>query len=598
MEKKDPVIGIEFGYKNSRIAICAGKYSFGLLTINNGKTYVTSDLEINESEVFSIPRNVINLRNSRIKQIQKLINNKNTNSEVYDILCKNEKNKYIKLKKSGKEYSIEYIVEKYFQIFFNLMENNKEFQQSQTVAITIPAYFNLEERNLILNAVRKTKMFKNIILLTEAEAALIYKIQEYEEEKIYLIIIINDDLVETTKIKIGNNNSRIIQKADYFNIKINENKKIGFTNNNQNDLNFEDYEEILKEYNIPSINEIIVVEEQEKKYHETIKKLFSQNVIVLNEQKEISYGAAKYAYNYDFKILNLSIGFDFSGTMKFIVKKGQPIPCEKKNQFTFNSCAFKNKKIKFYQGENKYSENNKFLIEFPIDFKESEIKTVNIILNITKSNKLKVKIDGQIQNCNLELEEITKIDEFDKKDEIINNLLNDIEEYQEYHEKQKQEIEKQKQEIENQKQEIKMQKKDISELKNKVLELNNKVKAMGIKEKQKDNEINELQNTQSTLFAKFQELKNEIKEMKKKKNQENSENYVSILPIELKDNKPVKNEASKIRTSNNYLLSSTQRADFHGSRNNKTKSFSNHNKNIQKESTDVSCSDNSRCVLY
>ena len=86
--------------------------------------------------------------------------------------------------------------------------------------------------------------------------------------------------------------------------------------------------------------------------------------------------------------------------------------------------------------------------------------------------------------------------------------------------------------------------------------------------------------------------------MKKKKNQENSENYVSILPIELKDNKPVKNEASKIRTSNNYLLYSTQRADFHGSRNNKTKSFSNHNKNIQKESTDVSCSDNSRCVLY
>ena len=145
------------------------------------------------------------------------------------------------------------------------MKNDQDFKNSQTVAITIPAYFNLEERNLVLNAVRKTKMFKNIILLTEAEAALIY--QKYEENKIYLIIIINDDLVETTKIKIGNNNSRIIQKADYFNIKINENKKIGFTNNNQNDLNFEDYEEILKEYNIPSINEIIVVEEPEKKYY-------------------------------------------------------------------------------------------------------------------------------------------------------------------------------------------------------------------------------------------------------------------------------------------------------------------------------------------
>ena len=39
------------------------------------------------------------------------------------------------------------------------------------------------------------------------------------KKKIYLIIIINDDLVETTKIKIGNNKSRIIQKADYFNKK-------------------------------------------------------------------------------------------------------------------------------------------------------------------------------------------------------------------------------------------------------------------------------------------------------------------------------------------------------------------------------------------
>ena len=95
------------------------------------------------------------------------------------------------------------------------MKNDQDFKNSQTVAITIPAYFNLEERNLILNAVRKTKMF--IILLTEAEAALIY--QKYEEKKIYLIIIINDDLVETTKIKIGNNKSRIIQKADYFNKK-------------------------------------------------------------------------------------------------------------------------------------------------------------------------------------------------------------------------------------------------------------------------------------------------------------------------------------------------------------------------------------------
>ena len=234
------------------------------------------------------------------------------------------------------------------------MKNDQDFKNSQTVAITIPAYFNLEERNLVLNAVRKTKMFKNIILLTEAEAALIY--QKYEEKKIYLIIIINDDLVETTKIKIGNNKSRIIQKADYFNKK----KNISF-NNNQN------IEKILKEYNIPSINEIIVVEAPKKEYHKEIKNYLSEKkitakVTTLQNQKEICIGAAKYAYNYDFKILNLSIGFDIKGRMTFIVKKGESIPCEKINQFEFNSNAFTDKKIKFYQGDNNFSKNNKLLI--------------------------------------------------------------------------------------------------------------------------------------------------------------------------------------------------------------------------------------------
>ncbi len=425
MEKK--VIGIEFGYKYSRIASYKENYSPRLLDIN-GKNDVTTDLEINEKEVFSIPRNISGtvILVPRIKEIRTIIKgNEKSKSEFYDIFY-NIKKKYIKLKKSGKDYTIEFIVDKFFQNFFQLMENNQEFQESQTVAITIPAYFNLEERNIVLNAVRKTKKFKNIILLTEAEAALIYQEYEKNNEKnpIYLIIIINDDLVETTKIKIGDNKSRIIQKAHYFNIKINENKKIGFKNNNQKDLNFQDYQEILKEYNISSINKIIVVEEPEKKYHEIIEKIFSQKVIVLDNKIAFAYGAAKYGYNYDFKKLNLSIGFDYLGIMKFIVNKGESIPCEKKNQFEFNSNEFKDKKIKFYQGDNKFSENNKLLIVFPIDFKKSNKKIFNIILNVTESHELKVKIDQQEKKCNLELDEITRID---KKAQIINNLVNDIE---------------------------------------------------------------------------------------------------------------------------------------------------------------------------
>ena len=65
------------------------------------------------------------------------------------------------------------------------------------------------------------------------------------------------------------------------------------------------------------------------------------------------------------------------------------------------------------------SKNNKLLIEFPINFEESEIKKFNIILNITESHELKVKIEEHEKKCNLELDEITEIDE---KDEIINNL--------------------------------------------------------------------------------------------------------------------------------------------------------------------------------
>ena len=223
MEKKVPAIGIEFGYKYSRIAVYNGNNSFRLLDIN-GNNDVINDLEINEkeNEVFSIPRNISDTVNTvpRIKGIRTIINDENNNSEFYDIFYKNEKKK-IKLQQSGKDFFIEFIVDKFFLNFFNLMKNAQDFKNSQTVAITIPAYFNLEERNLILNAVRKTKMFKNIILLTEAEAALIYQEYEKNNEKnpIYLIIIINDDLVETTKIKIGNNKSRIIQKADYFNKK-------------------------------------------------------------------------------------------------------------------------------------------------------------------------------------------------------------------------------------------------------------------------------------------------------------------------------------------------------------------------------------------
>ncbi len=193
--------------------------------------------------------------------------------------------------------------------------------------------------------------------------------------------------------------------------------------------------------------------------------------------------------------------------MTFIVMKGQSIPCEKKNQFEFNSNEFKDKKIKFYQGENNFSKNNKLLIELPLDFKKSKKKTFNIIVNVTESHELKVKIDEQEQKYNLELDEITEIDE---KVEIINNLENDIEKKnQEIENKNKEienqrkeiekknkEIENQRKEIENKNKEIEDQRKEISELNKKVDELNKELRAMRIsndKNNQKQqNDIREL----------------------------------------------------------------------------------------------------------
>ena len=194
--------------------------------------------------------------------------------------------------------------------------------------------------------------------------------------------------------------------------------------------------------------------------------------------------------------------------MTFIVKKGESIPCEKINQFEFNSNAFTDKKIKFYQGDNNFSKNNKLLIELTLDFKKSKKKTFNIILNITESHELKVKIDEQEQKYNLELDEITEIDE---KDEIINNLENVIENKN----KEIKEIENQKKEIENQKKEIENQKKEIEKQRT---EIENKNKNKKI-EKQRT-EIEKqiiIENLRKRLENKNKEIENLRQEIENKK---------------------------------------------------------------------------------
>ena len=196
--------------------------------------------------------------------------------------------------------------------------------------------------------------------------------------------------------------------------------------------------------------------------------------------------------------------------MTFIVKKGESIPCEKINQFEFNSNAFTDKKIKFYQGDNNFSKNNKLLIELTLDFKKSKKKTFNIILNITESHELKVKIDEQEQKYNLELDEITEIDE---KDEIINNLENVIENKN----KEIKEIENQKKEIENQKKEIENKNKN-KKIEKQRTEIENKNKNKKI-EKQRT-EIEKqiiIENLRKRLENKNKEIENLRQEIENKK---------------------------------------------------------------------------------
>ena len=185
--------------------------------------------------------------------------------------------------------------------------------------------------------------------------------------------------------------------------------------------------------------------------------------------------------------------------MTFIVKKGESIPCEKINQFEFNSNAFTDKKIKFYQGDNNFSKNNKLLIELTLDFKKSKKKTFNIILNITESHELKVKIDEQEQKYNLELDEITEIDE---KDEIINNLENVIENKN----KEIKEIENQKKEIENQKKEIENKNKN-KKIEKQRTEIEKQIIIENLR-KRLENKNKEIENLRQEIENKKQEIEN------------------------------------------------------------------------------------------
>ena len=194
--------------------------------------------------------------------------------------------------------------------------------------------------------------------------------------------------------------------------------------------------------------------------------------------------------------------------MTFIVKKGESIPYKKTNPFEFNSDEFTDKKIKFYQGDNNFSKNNKLLIELTLDFKKSKKKTFNIILNITESHELKVKIDEQEQKYNLELDEITEIDE---KDEIINNLENDIENKNKEIENQKKEIENQKKEIENKNKNKKIEK-QRTEIEKQII-IENLRKRLENKNKEIENLRQEIENKKQeieNLNQKVNELTNDV----------------------------------------------------------------------------------------
>ena len=337
------ILGIDFGYNYSRVS------TIGFFTIQRllhmDKIDVPSNL-IFDNNNFTLERNNTNLVNNIkiIKEIRKLINKKipkidnfeiKDNSKISDRIITIDKN----------DYSVSTIINKFIQLLMTYFSIKINF--ISLIVITIPAYFNDEQRKIIESSVQSIKQNKlKVILLEEPIAALInvlnlIKINNQNDN--YLVLTFYEDLLDLSIISFDDNlkffvkqpalfddefslKNRFIRLREYCENKyfFNENEIKEQLYNNEKIINlnngiqikkidlykdlFDNCKKLLNKVNLhkKDIKKIIIIGNSEFKDKDICEYYFNCEVIFSKNEEAFVNGATKYAKKHEQNNNNLN----------------------------------------------------------------------------------------------------------------------------------------------------------------------------------------------------------------------------------------------------------------------------------------------------
>ena len=337
------ILGIDFGYNYSRVST-KGYFTIQPLSHIN-KINVPSNL-IFDNNNFTLERNNTNLDNNIkvIKQIRKLINIKipkidnfeiKDNSKISDRIITIDKN----------DYSVSTIINKFIQLLMTYFSIKINF--ISLIVITIPAYFNDEQRKIIESSVQSIKQNSlKVILLEEPIAALINilnlnKINNQNDN--YLVLTFYEDLLDLSIISLNDNleffvkqpalyddefrlKNRFIRLREYCENKyfFNENEIKEQLYNNEKIINlnngiqikkidlykdlFDNCKKLLNKVNLhkKDIKKIIIIGNSEFKDKDICEYYFNCEVIFSKNEEAFVNGATKYAKKYEQNNNNLN----------------------------------------------------------------------------------------------------------------------------------------------------------------------------------------------------------------------------------------------------------------------------------------------------
>ena len=325
-------IGIDFGYNYSRIATNGIFNNIQQLPHIN-KLGVPSNL-LYENYNFLIERNTKNLNDNKIviKQIRKLIDKKVPKIDNLQIKDKDKiSDRTITIDKN--DYSVAVIIKIFIQKLIKHFTVKIDFVSLSVV--TIPAYFDDEQKQIIkssVNSIKKNNL--EVILLEEPIAALIYGLQISTKNinDNYLVLTFYEDLLELSIISINDNiepfvikpalfddqfnlKNRLIRLKDYCDNKFsfdekeikkllyNDEKIINLNDNKQikktdlyKDL-FDNCKKLLKNVRLDKNNlkKIIIIGNSDFEDKDICEYYFNCEVIFLKNEDAFVNGAVKYA---------------------------------------------------------------------------------------------------------------------------------------------------------------------------------------------------------------------------------------------------------------------------------------------------------------